>query len=72
VLAKIVADVESRHTVGAVDDEAVGAAKLALLSFRRDTAATTADKLKQQDLIVELQDQRLRAGSRGQVEYSDI
>lgn len=59
VLAKIVAEIEGRHALGTVDAEAVWAAKLSLLSFRRDTAATTEEKLKQQALIVELQAKRL-------------
>lgn len=59
VLMKIVADVESRHSIGTADDEAVWAAKLSLLSFRRDTASTASEKLKQQELIVALQEKRL-------------
>jgi len=59
VLVKIVADVENRHSLGTADDEAVWAAKLSLLSFRRDTASTASEKLRQQDLVVALQEKRL-------------
>lgn len=59
VLAKIVADVENRHSIGTADDEAVWAAKLSLLSFRRDAASTVGERLKQQELIVALQEKRL-------------
>lgn len=59
VLAKIVAEVESRHALGTADDDMVWAARLSLLSFRRDAASTPGEKLKQQALIVALQEQRL-------------
>lgn len=59
VLSKIVAGVESRHLSGMVDDDAVWAAKLALLSFRRDASATASGKLEQQEQIVALEEKKL-------------
>lgn len=61
VLSKIVAEVEARYHVGTADDDAVSSAKLALLSFRRDVAPTSSEKLKQQEQIVALQEKRLSA-----------
>jgi len=59
VLARIVADIESRYSVGTADEEAVSAAKLSLLAFRRDAASAASEKLKQQELVVALQEKRL-------------
>jgi hypothetical protein len=61
VLSKIVAIVESQNSFGTADDEAVWSAKFSLLSFRRDTALTVGEKLKQQELIVALQEKRLNS-----------
>lgn len=72
VLSQIVTDQEARFASGIVSDEALQSARLALWSFRRDTAASPADKIKQQELIVGLQEkklalvkQRARAGTSG-------
>lgn len=59
VLTKIVADLESRQATGIIDGETVRTAKLALLTFRRDTAPAAGERLKQQALIVALQEKRL-------------
>jgi hypothetical protein len=61
VLSKIVAEVDARYYVGTADDDAVFSAKLALLSFRRDVAPTSSEKLKQQEQIIALQEKRLSA-----------
>jgi len=61
VLVQIVTQVESRHALGAVSDEALYGAKLALHSFRRDTAPAVADKVRHQQEIVALQQQQLDA-----------
>lgn len=59
VLSQIVTDQEARFASGIVSDEALQSARLALWSFRRDTAAAPADKIKQQELIVGLQAKKL-------------
>jgi hypothetical protein len=55
VLSRILADRESHYSVGAVNEEAVSAAQLALYVFRRDTAA----KIKNQELIIQLYEKKL-------------
>lgn len=52
VLSQILAEREGRVSSGLVDEDAVLSARLALLTFRRDTAQSKADKIKQQELIV--------------------
>ena len=59
VLSKIVADLEERHRVGGLDEEAVFVARLKLHSFRRDAAETAGDKIQQQECIVALYEKRL-------------
>jgi hypothetical protein len=59
VLSQIVARVDSQRTVGLADNEALLSAKLALLAFRRDTAGTPAEKLRQQEQIVALHEEKL-------------
>jgi hypothetical protein len=59
VLSQIVTDHEARFASGIVSDETLQAARLALWSFRRDTAAAPVDKIKQQELIVGLQAKKL-------------
>ena len=59
VLSRILADRESHYSVGAVNEEAVSAAQLALYVFRRDTASTTAAKIKNQELIIQLYEKKL-------------
>jgi len=72
VLAKIVAAVESRHSTGLENDETLWTAKLSLLSFRRDVATTANEKLKQQEQIVALLENRLNAiKSQSQVGVAD-
>ncbi len=61
VLAEILAGRERRYATGVGDGEAVHAAQLALWSFRRDTAATTAGRIAQQELIVGAWEKRLAA-----------
>lgn len=61
VLVKIVADVESRFSTGTADFEAVYAARLALHTFRRDTAPSADGKLKEQTQVVALHEKRLAA-----------
>ncbi len=59
VLSEILAGREQRFAIGGGDAEAVLAARLALLSFRRDAAPAAGDKARQQELIVDLWRQRL-------------
>jgi hypothetical protein len=59
VLSEILAGREQRFAVGGGDDESVRAARLALLSFRRDVASTAGEKIRQQELIVEMWRKRL-------------
>lgn len=54
VLVQIVAHRESQFATGTTDAEALMAARVALWSFRRDTALSNAGKIKQQELIVDL------------------
>jgi len=61
VLVKIVATIESRHGAVGADDDALSAAKLALYSFRRDTAQTPNEKLQHQEQIVALYKKKLAA-----------
>ena len=59
VLSQILADRESRRSSGTADEDAISAAQLALYSFRRDTAATTAEKIKNQELIIRVHEKKL-------------
>jgi hypothetical protein len=59
VLSKILSDREARLATGGISEEAVPEARLALYVFRRDTAPTKAEKLKQQDLIVAVYEKKL-------------
>jgi len=59
VLSQILAEREAYAKNGAVDERAVTEARLALLSFRRDTAPSTADKIAQQQQIVALHEKSL-------------
>jgi len=52
VLSQILTEREARSVTGIVDEEAVLSARLALCSFRRDTAPLKTEKIKQQELIV--------------------
>ncbi len=59
VLVQIVDDRKSRLATGMVDENAVIAAQVALYSFRRDTAATDADRIGNQEKIVAVHEQKL-------------
>ena len=61
VLSQILAYRESGRSVGLSDDEAISAAQSALYSFRRDVASSTAEKIKNQELLVQLCEKRLAA-----------
>ena len=58
-LSKIVQLQESRWADGSGSDSAVFAARLALHSFRRDIAPSSAEKISEQELIVSLCEKRL-------------
>jgi hypothetical protein len=59
VLSQILAAREVHYTTGGLDEEAVSSARLALWSFRRDIAPSTAEKIKQQELIVAVYEKKL-------------
>jgi hypothetical protein len=59
VLSQILADREGRLASGVVDEDGVAAARIALWSFRRDTAASKQEKIKQQELIVKVYAKKL-------------
>ena len=59
VLSQILAAREVHFTTGGLDEEAVSSARLALWSFRRDTAPSTAEKIKEQELIVAVYEKKL-------------
>ena len=59
VLSQILTGREARSATGAGDEEAVLSARLALCSFRRDTAPSKAEKIKQQELIVAVGQKKL-------------
>lgn len=59
VLSQILAAREARLSTGIGDDEAVLSARLALYTFRRDSASSQSEKHKQQELIVALWQKKL-------------
>jgi hypothetical protein len=59
VLSQILAVREAARPAGIADEEAITAAQLALYSFRRDVASTTAEKIKNQELIVKIRERKL-------------
>jgi hypothetical protein len=59
VLSQILAAHESRLHTGVGEDEAVSSAQIALYSFRRDTASSQSEKIKQQGLIVNVLEKQL-------------
>ncbi len=59
VLSQILAEREGRRSTGLGDEEAIAQAQLALYAFRRDVAATTAEKINQQERIVRIHEQKL-------------
>lgn len=61
ILSQILAGREARAATGGVDDSEIFSARLALVTFRRDTAQTKAEKIKQQELIVELHGKKVAA-----------
>lgn len=61
ILSEIVTMREGRVATGTVNDEELMAARLALWSFRRDTAPSTAEQIKQQELIVAAFQKKLAA-----------
>ena len=58
-LSQILAFRESRYATGAYGEESVLSARLALWSFRRDIATSSAEKIRQQELIVSVWEKRL-------------
>jgi hypothetical protein len=64
VLSQILKEQEDRRATGHSVDEEIFAAKIALYSFRRDSAAAISDKLKHQQVIVAAHEERL-AGFKG-------
>lgn len=59
VLSQILTAREAHVAIGGGDEEAVASARLALYSFRRDTAPSKTEKLKQQELIVAFYEKKL-------------
>jgi hypothetical protein len=59
VLSKILAMREATRSSGLADEEGIASAQLALYSFRRDVASTTAEKIKNQELIVKVRERKL-------------
>ena len=58
-LSELVRIQETKYDHSYVDWDTVAAARLALWTFRRDTAKTPAEKIKQQELIVGVYEKRL-------------
>ena len=61
VLSQILTAREAHVAIGGGDEEAVASARLALYSFRRDTAPSKTEQLKQQELIVAYYEKKLAA-----------
>lgn len=61
VLAQIVAQREARRATGMATDESIHEARLALHSFRRDTAASIEARIQEQQLIIQLIEKRVAA-----------
>jgi hypothetical protein len=59
VLSEILAGRESRFATGVTGEESVLSARLALWSFRRDSAPAVAEKVRSQELIVGVWEKRL-------------
>ena len=59
VLSQILAYHERRESVGAGSEKDVTVAKLALYSFRRDTARELAKKIEYQSLIITIHEENL-------------
>lgn len=58
-LSRLVMAQEARFRTGIADPQALFAARVALATFRRDVAATPAEKMAQQKLIVGWVEERL-------------
>lgn len=59
VLSELVTLQESRRATGTIDEKALLSARLALSSFRRDTATSLAEKIKHQETIVGVHEKEL-------------
>jgi hypothetical protein len=59
VLSQILTEREARAATGIGDEETVVSARLALYSFRRNTALSKVEKIKQQELIVAVWQKKL-------------
>lgn len=71
-LARIVSSLEERCRNGGGDEQSVFAARLALATFRRDVAATPAEKIARPRAIVVLREEQLaNVQARAKVGLSD-
>lgn len=61
VLSKILASREAGLATGINNEEAVSDAQLALYSFRRDVSSDSAERLKNQELIIKTWEKKLAA-----------
>jgi outer membrane protein TolC len=59
VLSQILAECEARRPTGTANEDDIAAAQIALYSFRRDVAATTTEKIKNQELIAAIHEKKL-------------
>jgi len=59
VLSQILSEQERMRNTGTANEEAIFSAQIALYSFRRDTASTVSERIKNQELIVAAHDKRL-------------
>ena len=59
VLSQILAEREARRPTGMANEDDIAAAQIALYSFRRDVAATNAEKIKNQELIAAIFEKKL-------------
>jgi len=59
VLSQILSERERMRNTGTANEEAIFSAQIALYSFRRDTASTVSERIKNQELIVAAHDKRL-------------
>ncbi len=75
VLSQILAERESGRPTGLADEDAITSDRIALYAFRRDVATSVAEKLKNQELIVDAREKQLasikaksRAGTVGNID----
>ncbi len=59
VLSQIVSEQEGRRSTGHAVEEEIFSAQIKLYSFRRDTAPTVPEKMRQQQLIVAAHEKQL-------------